>query len=336
MPDASTPPMLHAAIEARAHLVDEEHRTAFRLFNGHLEGDPRYVIDVYGKTAVVFHHGPATAPGVDLRGVIDVVRAAVPWLDAVVVKERQGASHDERRGRIAWRRPGGSGVDTSIVEGGVRYAVDLLANHDAGFYLDTRHLRRWLFDGAAGKTVLNTFAYTGSLGVAAGVGGAERVLHTDLSVRALEVAQASTALNGLRVERKDFQVQDFFSIARGLKLRGERFDIVVLDPPFFSTTRGGSLDLSLDTPRLINKVRPLVRGGGKLVVVNNALFLSGEAFMAELEALCSGGWMTLEERIAVPQDVTGYPETRVGAPPVDPSPFDHATKIVVLGVRHRG
>jgi 23S rRNA (cytosine1962-C5)-methyltransferase len=335
MPDATMPTVLHAAIAARAPLVDEEHRTAFRLFNGHLEGDPRYVIDVYGKTAVIFHHGPATAPGVDQREVIDVVRTAVPWLDAIVLKERQGTSHDARRGGIAWRRPGGPGVDTSIVEGGVRYAVDLLQHQDAGFYLDTRHLRRWLFEHATGKTVLNTFAFTGSLGVAALAGGAGRVLHTDLSGRALETAKASTALNGLPVERKDFQAQDFFSIVRGLKLRGERFDIVVLDPPFFSTTQAGSLDLNLDTPRLINKVRPLVRGGGRLVVVNNALFLSGAAFMAELEALCSGGWMTLEERIAVPPDVTGYPETRVGAPPADPSPFDHATKIAILGVHHR-
>jgi 23S rRNA (cytosine1962-C5)-methyltransferase len=326
---------LHAAIAARAPLVDEAHRTAFRLFNGHLEGDPRYVIDAYGKTAVVFHDGPAAAPGPELRAIVEALQTRAPWLDAVVVKERQGATHDARRGRVAWRRTGGAGVDTRVVEHGVRYAIDLLVNQDAGFYLDTRLLRRWLIDHAEGKTVLNTFAYTGSLGVAARAGGAARVLHTDLNARFMEVAKASTALNGFVVAPRDFQAQDFFSIVRGLKLRGERFDIVVLDPPFFSTTQRGSLDLNQDSSRLINKVRPLVRGGGRLVVVNNALFLSGAAFLAELEALCAGGWMSIEELIGVPLDVTGYPDTRVDAPPVDPAPFDHTTKIAVLGVRHR-
>ena len=335
MQEATLPARLHAALSARAPLVDEAHRTAFRLFNGHLEGDPRYVIDAYGKTAVVFHHGPAAGPGPELRAIVEAVRTLAPWLDAVVVKERHGATHDDRRGRVAWRRTGGAGVDTNVVEHGVRYAIDLLVNQDAGFYLDTRLLRRWLIDHAGGKMVLNTFAYTGSLGVAARAGGAARVVHTDLNARFLELAKASTALNGFPVDPRDFQAQDFFSIVRGLKLRGERFDVVVLDPPFFSTTQGGSLDFVHDTPRLINKVRPLVRGGGRLVVVNNALFLSGAAFLAELEALCAGGWMTIEELIAVPLDVAGYPQTRVGPPPVDPAPFDHTTKIAVLEVRHR-
>jgi 23S rRNA (cytosine1962-C5)-methyltransferase len=336
--DANPDPALalDAAIAARADLADAAHRTAFRLFNGHLEGDPRYVIDVYGRTALVFHDGPSSA---DARATVgrlrERLRERLPWLDAIVVKERHSATDEARRGRVAWRRAGGGGVDTSIVEHGVRYAVDLLLNQDAGFYLDTRHLRRWLIDHAGGKTVLNTFAYTGSLGVAARAGGATRVLNTDLNGRFLEVAKASYALNGFDVEPRDFRAQDFFSLARGLKLQGERFDVVVLDPPFFSATRGGSLDLNRDTRRLVNKVRPLVRGGGRLVVVNNALYLSGMDFLGELEALCADGWMAVEELIAVPLDVTGYPGTRVGAPPVDPAPFDHPTKIAVLGVRHR-
>jgi 23S rRNA (cytosine1962-C5)-methyltransferase len=326
------PPALDAAIAARAPLVDEAHRTAFRLFNGHLEGDPRYVIDAYGKTAVVFHDGTSSA---DLRATVRRLRDLVPWLDAVVVKERQGASDEARRGRVAWRRTGGGGVDTSIVEHGVRYAVDLLLNQDAGFYLDTRCLRRWLIDHAAGKSVLNTFAYTGSLGVAARAGGAARVLTTDLNARFLEVAKASFALNGFDVAAGDFRAQDFFSLARGLKLQGERFDIVVVDPPFFSSTRGGTVDLGRSVTPLLNKVRPLVRSGGTLVVVNNALYVSGAAFRQELEALGTGGWVTIEGTVAVPDDVVGYAATRRGEVPVDPAPFGHATKIALLTVRHK-
>jgi 23S rRNA (cytosine1962-C5)-methyltransferase len=331
--DPPTALALDAAIAVRTHLVDEAHRTAFRLFNGHLEGDPRYVIDVFGKTAVVFHRGAAPA---DLRSTLQRLRDHLPWLDAIVVKERQDAADAVRRGRVAWRRSGGGGVDTTIVEHGVHYAVELQLNQDAGFYLDTRLLRRWLIDHADGQTVLNTFAYTGSLGVAARAGGAERVLNTDLNGRFLEVAKASYARNGFDVDARDFRVQDFFSLARGLKLQGERFDIVVLDPPFFSSTRGGTVDLGRSVTPLINKVRPLLRSGGTLVVVNNALYVSGAAFLRELEALGTGGWVTIERTIDVPDDVVGYASTSGGGVPADPAPFNHATKIALLTVRHKG
>lgn len=323
---------LAAALASRAPLVDAAHETAFRLFNGHLEGDPRWVIDAYGRTAVVYGHG--ATDDTDLGAILEVLHARLPWLQTIVVKEREGL-YEARRGRVAFQAPGSDGPDARVTEHGVRYAVDPLLNQDAGFYLDTRGLRRWLLDHAEGKTVLNTFAYTGSLGVAALAGGAARVLHTDLNPRFLEVAQASTALNGLPVDRRDFVARDFFSFVRGAKLRDERFDIAILDPPFFSSTARGELDLNRDTTRLVNKVRPLVRSGGTLVVVNNALFLSGAAFLAELEALCAGGWMMIEALIGVPPDVAGYPGTRVGKPPVEPAPFDHSTKIAVLGVRHR-
>lgn len=350
---ADPTPRLEAALAARAPFVDPEHRSAFRAFHGHLEGDPRFVVDVYGATAVVYRHGrgseasapdgaPADVPATSrpaatdpaLDALVARVRAALPWLRVVVVKERDGATDAARCGRVAWAAAGAE-PDTVVVEHGVRYAVDLLLNQDAGLYLDTRELRRWLLAHSAGRTVLNTFAYTGSLGVAARAGGAARVVHTDLNARFLAVAKASYALNGFAVDRRDFVARDFFSFVRGAKLRGERYDTVVLDPPFFSSTEHGALDLNRDTARLVNKVRPLVASGGALVVVNNALYLSGADFVRELEALCAGGWMTVEALVGVPADVAGTAATRVGAPPVDPAPFVHSTKIAVLGVRHR-
>lgn len=322
------------ALAARAALLDPEHRGAVRLFNGHLEGDPRYVVDAYGRTLVVFHH-PQPDAADDQADLVATLRQHYPWAQAILVKDRTGATEDARRGRLAFVAPGSPGPDTVVLEHGVRYAVDLTLNQDASFYLDTRELRRWLIDHSEGRTVLNTFAYTGSLGVAARAGGAARVLHTDLKARFLQVAKASYALNGFAVDRKDFQARDFWSFVRGQKLQGARFDCVVLDPPFFSATAGGTLDLNQDLPRLINKLRPLVRSGGTMVVVNNSLFVSGAEHMRALEALCEGGWLSIEELIPVPQDVTGFPGTRVGQPPVDPAPFVHATKIAVLKVRHR-
>jgi len=352
MDTPSVPPAIAAAVAARAPLVSDAHTTAFRLCNGHLEGDPRFVIDAYGEVAVIYHQPAPDDVPATLAAVVAWLPTALPWLRAILVKERTGTSDEARRGRVVWTRNGDGGGDgatahtetaassaapltTEVREHGVRYAIDLTMHQDAGLYLDTKLLRRWLIDTSGGLSVLNTFAYTGSLGVAARAGGASRVLHTDLNQRYLDVAKASYALNGFAVERADFQARDFWSFVKGARLRGERFDRVILDPPFFASTDKGTVDLHHDTVRLINKVRPLVRSGGSLVVVNNALYLPGAALMRELEALCDGGWLEIERMIDVPDDVTGYPSTRVGAPPVDPAPFTHSTKIVVLTVRHK-
>ena len=344
MTSAGPSELLADAIAARSSLIEAPHRNGFRAFDGHLEGDARYVVDVYATTGVIFRRAPASDvhpapsapdPASSLASWVAAVRAALPWLQAIVVKDREATSDEDRWGRVVYEDPGGPGVATELSEHGVRYALELRMNQDASFYLDTRDLRRWLIDQAEGASVLNTFAYTGSLGVAARAGGAAQVLHTDLNRRFLNVAKRSYALNGFPVQRKDFQARDFFSFVRGQKLQGARYDLAILDPPFFSSTPGGTVDLSRNLSRLVNKLRPLVRSGGRLVVVNNSLFVSGAAFLQELEGLCAGGWMEIERTIDVPDDVAGYPATRRSEPVVDPAPFNHATKIAVLTERHK-
>lgn len=349
MPPSTAPDLLATAIAARSSLIEPSHRTAFRAFNGHLEGDARYVVDVYAATAVIVRRsgpsdddaapsgpndaGPKLASSLD--DLIARLRTELPWLQAIVVKDREATSDEDRRGRVVYEDPDGPGVATELREHDVRYALELRMNQDASFYLDTRNLRRWLIDHAEGATVLNTFAYTGSLGVAARAGGAARVLHTDLNRRFLNVAKRSYALNGFQVDRADFQARDFFSFVRGQKLQGARYDLAILDPPFFSSTPGGTVDLSRNLSRLVNKLRPLIRSGGRLVVVNNSLFVSGAAFLQELDDLCVGGWMAIERTIDVPDDVAGTPSTRRNDPVVDPAPFNHSTKIAILTVRHK-
>ncbi len=185
------------------------------------------------------------------------------------------------------------------------------------------------------KTVLNTFAYTGSLGVAALAGGAARVVQMDLNRPFLNLAKTSYTLNGFPIHKEDFLVGDFWSQVSRLKRAGESFDCVFLDPPFFSTTSKGRLDLNTDSARLINKVRPLVKDGGWLVSINNALYVSGKEYLQTLEGLCADGYLKIAELIPVPEDCTGYPATRRGTPVTDPSPFNHSTKIAVLEVRRK-
>ena len=214
------------------------------------------------------------------------------------------------------------------------YAVDLRINQDAGLYLDTRHLREWLKENSSGKTVLNTFAYTGSLGVAARAGGASRVMHLDLNRSFLNVGKDSYLRNGFPLDRMGFMAGDFWPQISRLKREGARFDCVIVDPPIFSHTRRGTVDLGEDSRRVLNKVRPLIADGGTLVTINNALFVNGESYLSMLNELCADGYLTLESLVPVPQDFIGA-QAGTATFPTDPAPFNHPTKIAILRVRRK-
>jgi len=324
--------ILDGAISARAQLFDARHQSAFRLFNGFTEGCPALVIDLYAATLVLSNYADPPEQGASLvKAAQEWLLGRLPWVRAAIVKTRNSAEAEERQGTLAY----GIDADRRIREHGVWYAIDITMNRDASLYLDTRNLRSWALQHLAEKTVLNTFAYTGSLGVAARAAGAARVVHLDLNRRFLNVAKTSYTLNGFPIHKQDFQVGDFWPQINRLKRAGEHFDCVFLDPPFFATTQKGVIDLADNHSRLINKVRPLINGGGYLVAINNALFVSGAAYFEALEALCADGYMAIEELIPVPADFTGYEHTRVAPPIVDPTPFNHATKIVVLRIRRK-
>ncbi len=313
--------------------ADPRHEGAHRLFNGFAEGCPRLVVDLYGTTLVLHNHADPVEEGAALvAAALDVYRERLPWLAAAVVKARHAASQEERHGHLLL----GDRPAPWVREGGVRYALDIMGGHDCGLYLDTRGLREWARGNLAGRTVLNCFAYTGSLGVAALAGGAARVLQLDRSRAALNIAKTSYTLGGLPIRRDDFLGGDFWDLTARLRRAGETFDCVILDPPFFAGGARSRVDLADGGLALINKVRPLVADGGVLVVVNNALYVSGAAFMAVLDRVCADGYLRLERRIDVDADCTGYPETRLADEVAEAAPFNHSTKIAVLAVRRKG
>ena len=164
-------------------------------------------------------------------------------------------------------------------------------------------------------------------------GGASLVAQTDRNGMFLNLAKDSCSLNGFPIHKKDFIAQDFFPTVAKFKSTKQFFDCVIIDPPFFSTTAKGKVDLENDSTRLINKVRPLINDGGTLIAINNALYVSGQEYMQSLENLCKDGYLSIRELIPVPDDMVGY--NQVGKPITDPSPFNHSTKIAILDVRRK-
>jgi len=321
-------PLLDKALASNLTLSGPRHEEAFRLFNGFYQGLPNLVLDVYGQTLVL--HDYADQPNPKLAAQIGRhIQTSLNWLQAGILKTRNGQTQKARRGELLF----GEKPDRRIKEHGVWYALDLTMNRDASFYLDTGNLRKWLIENMRGKTVLNAFAYTGSLGVAALAGGAARVVQTDLNKQFLNLAKDSYSLNGFPIHKSDFFAQDFFPVVARLKSTQQLFDCVIIDPPFFSSTERGKVDLLHENERLINKVRPLIAHGGFLIAINNALFLSGEEYIKTLEHICRDGYLSIRELIPVPEDFIGQP--RIGKPVTDPAPFNHSTKIAILDVKRK-
>ncbi len=324
--------LLNKAIPLREPMFDPNHRSAMRLFNGFIEGNPELCIDLYAKSLLIHNYSNPPEKGTEtVLLALGFLKERFPWVQSAVVKERYGESQEKKSGVVIFGGP----LDRKILENDIWYSIDLCMNRDASLYLDTRFLRDWMIKNLKGKTVLNTFAYTGSLGVAAMGAGASQVVHVEQNRKFLNCAKDSYSLNGFPIKKSDFLEGDFWAKVSHLKNKGTLFDAVILDPPFFATSEQGTVDLAQNCKQVINKIRPLVQNDGYLIVINNALFLSGKEFMSEIESLCQDGYLSVETMIPIPPDFAGFSGTEKSPFVTDPAPFNHSTKIIVLRVKRK-
>ena len=323
--------LLENAFIQRSGSMDERHLAAIRLINGFTEGLPGLAVDLYA-TSLVIHN--FSDPPLLMEAAVQTAReyysTRLPWLQTIILKTRHADTIEQKCGTLLL----GSNPSDRVREHGVWYALDILMQQDASLYLDTRNLRQWAIQNLKDKTVLNTFAYTGSLGIAAWGGGAHRVVQLDRNRAYLNLAKTSCTLNGFPIHKADYLVGDFWTLTSRLNRHFEQFDCVFLDPPFFASGNKGDVDLEKNNQRLINKLRPLVRDGGWLVAINNALFVSGKDYLSGLEELCVDGYLQIEKFLPVPEDFCGKDSSSNNFP-VDPTPFNHPTKIAILKVKRK-
>lgn len=328
---------IERAVQARRTLLerDPSRVQGLRLFNGFTEGVAAISLELYARTLVLHDYASAGGPDEGDRALclaaLEIVRGQAPFVNAALRKVRRAKSPALRAGELLLG--GREQLATELHEDGVRYALELALNRDTSFYLDTRALRRWVRATVAQKSVLNTFAYTGSLGVAACAAPARRVVQTDRTEGFLRVAERSYALNGFAMRPGSFYLGDYFKVAARLRAEGALFDCVLVDPPFFSQSSSGRVDLEASVGALLNKVRPLIAHEGYLVAVNNAVFVSGDEYDAALAALCRDGYLALESRVDVDEDARGL--CLEGAAAKSPAPYAHSTKIAVLRATRR-
>ncbi len=222
-----------AAVARRTALPELAGQQGLRLIHAESDGLPGVIADRYGDTVVV----QLTSAGAEKwrAAIVDGLQKAT---GCARIYER---SDSEVRGleglapATGWLFGEAPAGEIVIEEHGVKMAVDIVAGHKTGFYLDQRENRRLLADLSTGKRVLNCFCYTGGFSLQALAGGAARVLSIDSSQPALERAAANLALNPhLDAAKAEWRCANVFDELRRLKGANETFDLIVLDPPKFA------------------------------------------------------------------------------------------------------
>ena len=238
--------------------------TAYRLVNAENDGLPGVRVDVYGHFCVVSLDAPS------LHGLLGPI---CDWLDAqleprgVFLAWRPDPRDEVKRwpaeaGLIRGRAPTG---DVRVTERGVACLVRPGAGKDIGLYTDMRDNRAWLEPYWGGRRVLNLFAHTGFFSVAAAMNGASETVSVDLSEHYLDRAEANFGANELDPGDHRFVAGDVRQVLDRFRRTGERFDVVLLDPPSFSHGPAGAWSAKNDYARMVTSCLRVLEDGGWFV-----------------------------------------------------------------------
>lgn len=230
---------IREAVAARAGLL--ERTNARRILFGEADGLPGLIVDQYGDWLVTQFQAAGVEAHRELIG-----RLLLEVKGARGVYDRSDAATRRREGLEVRSEVlvGETAPDViEIVEDGVKYGVDVRVGHKTGFYIDQRESRLSAQRAAEefrrrhgrGLRALNCFCYTGGFSLALLKGGAEEVVSVDSSEEALAMARANAERNGF-TNRAEWLCEDVFTCLRRLRDAGEKFDLVILDPPKFASS----------------------------------------------------------------------------------------------------
>jgi len=225
--DAELTANVIAAYERRSELHGRADQTAYRLFHGYAEGCPGLVIDRLGDVALITRKVDVDD---DLVAISEALLEQHPFT-AVVAKAHRDLSSGSAALSVRALHGELPADSFEVLDQGLRFRVSAHNREHSGLFLDARPARGWLRDNSRGRRVLNLFAFTGSLGVAALAGGGRSVVHVDSKANPLAIARENHRLNGLSVDPRDFLLGNVYQHLPHARRSGLSFDGIVLDPP---------------------------------------------------------------------------------------------------------
>ena len=262
------------AWEYRKKVVDT---SSCRVIFGEADFLPGLVVDKFADVLVV----QSLALGIDhIKGQILQYLTEILAQDGIVIRgiyERSDAKVRRQEGMELYKGFIGEAFDTKvqIEENGVRYCVDVENGQKTGFFLDQKNNRKAIQRLCGGAHVLDCFTHTGSFALNAGLAGAKHVLGVDASETGITQAEENARLNGLSHVVK-FQCADVFELLPAFERQGQKFDVVILDPPAFTKARN-SVKNAVKGYREINlRGIKLVKNGGFLATCSCSHFMTQE------------------------------------------------------------
>lgn len=251
---------LERALKLRGRLYD---RPYYRLVHAEADGLPGLVVDRFGAVLAV----QANAAGIDrlLPLVTEALRDLIKP-EAVVLRNDSPARALEGLPPEVRVALGAIDGPVSVEEGGVRFLADVVAGQKTGWFYDQRDNRGFIAGLAAGSRVLDLYCYGGGFAVAAACQGAADLVGIDSSAAAVALAAAAASENGVG-ESCEFRRAEVFAAAAALAGKGERFDIVIADPPAFARSKR-------DVPAALRGYRKLARLAAQLTAPTGFLFLA--------------------------------------------------------------
>ena len=284
---------VQAAWDYRKQVIDTG---SCRLIFGEADFLPGIVVDKFADVLVV----ESLALGIDKlkQQILDAVKRVLAK-DGITVRgiyERSDAKVRELEGMERYKGFIGESFDTrvEIVENGVKYIVDVEDGQKTGFFLDQKKNRAAMHSVCKGKRVLDCFTHTGSFALNAGIAGATEVIGVDASELGVEQARENARLNGLE-DKVSFVCADVFDFLPALEEKGEKFDVVILDPPAFTKSRN-SIKNAVKGYREINvRGMKLVKDGGFLATCSCSHFMDPELFHKTIMEAAHGAHKRLRQ-----------------------------------------
>ena len=281
------------AWEYRKKLVDTN---CCRIIFGEADFLPGIVIDKFSDVLVV----ESLALGIDLlKPRILTILKEILVQDSITIRgiyERSDAKVRLNEGMERFKGFIGEPFDTKveILENGVRYIVDIEDGQKTGFFLDQKDNRASIHKLCKNAKVLDCFTHTGSFALNAGIAGAREVIGVDASQTGIDQATQNAKLNLLE-DKVSFVCADVFELLPSLEDKGEKFDVVILDPPAFTKSRN-SIKNAVKGYREINlRGMKLVSDGGFLVTCSCSHFMDPQLFAKTIKEAARGAHKRLRQ-----------------------------------------
>ncbi len=277
-----------AALGRRLSSIDRGETDAFRWIHGEADRLPGIHVDVYGAALSLRYDGAGARAF--YRDLPDRLRDAAGQASLAVetIVERrprresaggeQGAQAEGTGAVAVWGAP--TEGEMEIRENGLRFGVDLLRGQKGGLFLDQRENRALVRTLAEGRRVLNLFGYTGGFSIYAAAGGARQTVTVDVAAPAIAAARRNFERNGLPTDGAELVAEDAFAYLARAVAAGERFDLVVSDPPSFAPNRR-ALSTGLGAYRRLHRLCAAVTApGGILCAASCSSHVDRDAFVA--------------------------------------------------------